>query len=271
MPGLPRARRWAIVGLAGSRLGRRSSPPSTPASSASACAPPTARTSTAPSRSPWRPWIASSRRSGRDNVELTLGYVGTIPSSYPINAVYQWTRGPEEAILCVALERAQRHRRRGSEGTAARRARAATCPSVRFSFEPADIVNEVMSFGSPTPVEVAVSGPKFAENRAYAAEASRRAGEGPRPARSAVRPVARLSRRSRSTSTARRRACAGVTPVDVSRSLVAATSSSRFTVPNYWADPKTGIGYQVQVEIPRPVVRTADGVEVGRLGRAIWP
>ena len=30
-----------------------------------------------------------------------------------------------------------------------------------------------------------------------------------------------------------------VTPVDVARSLVEATSSSRFTVPNYWADPKT--------------------------------
>ena len=35
-------------------------------------------------------------------------------------------------------------------------------------FEPADIVSEVMSFGSPTPIEVAVSGPNFAENRAYA-------------------------------------------------------------------------------------------------------
>jgi multidrug efflux pump subunit AcrB len=41
-------------------------------------------------------------------------------------------------------------------------------PDVRFSFEPSDIVNEVMSFGSPTPVEVAVSGPSFADNRAHA-------------------------------------------------------------------------------------------------------
>ena len=41
---------------------------------------------------------------------------------------------------------------------------------VRLSFEPADIVNEVMSFGSPTPVEVQVSGPKMADNRSYAAK-----------------------------------------------------------------------------------------------------
>src|SRR5205814_7061143 len=53
----------------------------------------------------------------------------------------------------------------------------------------------------------------------------------------------------------------GLTPLDVSRSLVTGTSSSRFTVPNYWADPKTGIAYQVQVEIPRPVVRKVDGMD----------
>ena len=41
-----------------------------------------------------------------------------------------------------------------------------------------------------------------------------------------------------------------MTAEEVARSLVAATSSSRFVVPNYWPDPKTGIGYQVQVEIP---------------------
>jgi multidrug efflux pump subunit AcrB len=36
----------------------------------------------------------------------------------------------------------------------------------------------------------------------------------------------------------------------VGRSLTVATSSSRFTVPNFWADPKSGVGYQVQVEVP---------------------
>ena len=52
-----------------------------------------------------------------------------------------------------------------------------------------------------------------------------------------------------------------VTPNDVAKSLAEATSSSRFTVPNFWADPKTGIGYQVQVEVPRPVVRSPKGIE----------
>jgi multidrug efflux pump subunit AcrB len=37
---------------------------------------------------------------------------------------------------------------------------------------------------------------------------------------------------------------------DVTRSVVAATTSSRFTIPVYWADPNSGISFNVQVQIP---------------------
>ena len=53
----------------------------------------------------------------------------------------------------------------------------------------------------------------------------------------------------------------GVTAADIARSVVAATSSSRFVVPNYWPDPKTGIGYQVQVEIPYQIMDTLETIE----------
>src|SRR5207244_1797077 len=43
----------------------------------------------------------------------------------------------------------------------------------------------------------------------------------------------------------------GVKMAEVSRSLVAATSSSRFIVPNFWADPNSGVAYQIQVQIPQ--------------------
>ena len=123
---------------------------------------------------------------------------------------------------------------------------------MRFSFEPADIVSEVMSFGSPTPVEVAVNGPNLAENRAFAekvrTELARIA---------SLRDLQFVQALDYPTvnveSTARSAGLSGVTVAEVARSVVAATSSSRFVVPNYWPDPKTGIGYQVQVEIPYQV------------------
>ena len=36
------------------------------------------------------------------------------------------------------------------------------------SFEAGDIISQVMSFGSPTPIEVAVQGPSLADNRRFA-------------------------------------------------------------------------------------------------------
>jgi len=43
----------------------------------------------------------------------------------------------------------------------------------------------------------------------------------------------------------------GLTMADVTKSMVAATSSSRFVEPNYWRDPVSGNAFQIQVEIPQ--------------------
>ena len=86
-------------------------------------------------------------------------------SAYPINTIHLWSSGPEEAVLQVQLKRSARSADRGAERAAAPHAAPSALPGVRFSFEPGDIVSRVMSFGSPTPVEVAVSGPDFADDR----------------------------------------------------------------------------------------------------------
>jgi multidrug efflux pump subunit AcrB len=47
---------------------------------------------------------------------------------------------------------------------------------------------------------------------------------------------------------------------DVSRALVPATSSSRFVVPNYWADPNSGVAYQLQVQVPQAKMDSVDQI-----------
>ena len=42
--------------------------------------------------------------AGSDNVDITLGYVGVQPSSYPINTIFLWTSGSHEGVLQVALK-----------------------------------------------------------------------------------------------------------------------------------------------------------------------
>ena len=71
---------------------------------------------------------------------------------------------------------------------------------LRLSFEPADIVNEVMSFGSPTPIEVQVSGPNMADNLDVRREDPRPDVRTiPRTSRPAVRAPLRTTRPSTST------------------------------------------------------------------------
>jgi multidrug efflux pump subunit AcrB len=131
---------------------------------------------------------------------------------------------------------------------------------VRLSFEPADIVSEVMSFGSPTPVDVAVTGPNLADDRAFAEKL--RTELGAIPSLRDLQYGLSLDYPTISIEVDRERAgISGVTVADVARSVVAATSSSRFVVPNYWPDPKTGIGYQVQVEIPYQLMDTIENIE----------
>jgi multidrug efflux pump subunit AcrB len=202
-----------------------------------------------------------AKEVGTGNVELSLGYVGMIHSNFPVNAVYQWSRGPEEAILYVDLNDKTHIDVEELKETLRRRFAKELPAGTRFSFEPADIINDVMSFGSPTPVEIAVSGSNFAESRLFAEKIREQL---------AGLPYLRdlqfgqsLDYPTVEVQVDREKAgLVGLTPADVSRSLVTATSSSRFVVPNYWADPKTGIAYQVQVEIPRSVVRNVDGVQM---------
>jgi len=200
----------------------------------------------------------TSGEGGRTAIDISVGYAGLIPSSYPINAIYQWTGGPEEAVLRVAMRPEAGIDIRGL--TARLRERLAReLPDVGFSFEPADIVSEVMSFGSSTPVEVAVSGPNFEETKAHAGRIRTELAAVPtlrdvRFAQSLDYPAVRV------TIDRRRAGASDVTAEAVARSLVAATSSSRFVVPNYWPDPKTGIGYQVQVEIPYQIMRSVEDI-----------
>src|ERR1041385_1623695 len=52
----------------------------------------------------------------------------------------------------------------------------------------------------------------------------------------------------------------GLTMADVVRSVVPATSSSRFTQPNYWVDGNVGQAFQIQVELPQNRIQSIDAL-----------
>lgn len=202
--------------------------------------------------------IASA--AGPGNVDITLGYVGVQPSSYPINTIFLWTGGSHEGVLQVALRPEAGQRLEPFQETLRKRFRE-KFPNASFSFEPGDIVSRIMNFGTQTPVEVAVMGPDFAATRAFAAKV--RDELATVPSLRDLQYGQALEYPAIQVNVDRRMAGQlGVTVDDVGRSYAAATSSSRFVAPNYWADPRTGIAFQVQVQVPQPRVRTLDDLRV---------
>ncbi len=197
--------------------------------------------------------------AGPRNVAITLGFVGTQPPNYPVNTIYLWTSGPHEGVLRVALRSGSRMPV-GELEERLREVLTQKFPDAQFSFESGDVVSQIMNFGAPTPVEVAISGPNLAANRSFAekvrAETSRigslRDLQYGQP----------LDYPSLEVEVDRERAGQlGVTIEQVGRSLVAGTSSSRYVAPNYWRDPASGIAYQVQVEIPQSEIHSPQDVE----------
>jgi multidrug efflux pump subunit AcrB len=196
---------------------------------------------------------------GPENIEITTDFVGVQAASYPINTIYLFTSGPHEAVLRVALKPGTslrgeelRERLRGELHSA--------LPDTAFSFEAPDIISQVMSFGSPTPIEVDVQGPNMPANQAHAARIYAEMQK--IPELRDLEYVQALDYPTLDVKIDRDRAGQlGLTMADVARPLVTATSSSRFVAPNFWRDPKSGNAFQIQVQVPPYRMTSVQDVE----------
>ncbi len=198
------------------------------------------------------------REVGPENVQISVGLLGVHGANYPINFVHLWNGGPEEGVLQVHLKPGTPIHIRDLKERLRERF-AAELPTVAFSFEPADIVSRVMSLGAATPIEVAVSGPELSVSREFAEKVKVRLATIP-----ALRDVQFGQSWNYPTvdvAVDRERAgIIGVSMAQVSRALVPTTWSSRFVVPNFWADPNSGVAYQVQVQIPQNLTASLEDV-----------
>lgn len=208
------------------------------------------------------------RDTGPENIDIISDFVGVVPSSYPVDLIHLFTSGPQEAIIQIALKpgaprgEALRERLRTSL--------AKELPGTRISFEAGDIISQVMSFGSPTPIEVAVLGTNLQDDYAFARKV-----QAQMASLSFLRDLhfaQEINYPTVDIVVDRERAGQfGLTMADVVRSVVPATSSSRFTQPNFWQDPNTGNAFQIQVELPQNRMQGMEqlgGIPVMLAGRA---
>ncbi len=200
---------------------------------------------------------AIKRDAGADNISITSDFVGVVPSSYPVDLIHLFTSGPQEAVIQVALKPTVQ----GGEALR-ERLRAGLVkdlPGVGVSFEAGDIVSQVMGFGSPTPIEVAVMGTSLPDDLAFAQKIQTELAK-----LNFLRDLQfaqAISYPTLDINIDRERAGQfGLTMTDVARSVVPATSSSRFTQPNYWRDPASGNAFQIQVQLPQNQMQSPEQV-----------
>ncbi len=185
---------------------------------------------------------------GKQNIAITSSVVGTHPASFSTNPIYMFMAGPQEAVMQVQL--AEGYKVNLDElKERFRHAMKKDLPDVKLSFEPIELTDKILSQGSPTPIEVSLTGKNKKQDEDYA-----------------QRIVDKLNRidylrdvqigqsfryPAINIDIDRTRAAElGVGVGDISRTLTASTSSSRLTEKNVWLDQKVGLSYQVQVEVP---------------------
>jgi len=123
-------------------------------------------------------------------------------------------------------------------------------PGSTFSFLPADIVSQILNFGSPAPIDVQIAGGKTLTRRAFAnrllAKIRRVPGVAdPRIQQQFRDPGLKVDFNRDFASVV------GMTENDAAASLQATLSGSTQTAPTYWLDPANGVSYPVSVQTPQ--------------------
>jgi multidrug efflux pump subunit AcrB len=193
---------------------------------------------------------------GKENISVTSAYVGSHPGQFSTSPIYLFMSGPHEAVLQVNLKEGF-HENQDDLKERFRKKMKEVLPDVKLSFEPIQLTDKILSQGATTPIEVRVIGKSKKINEVYAKKVIKELEK--IPYLRDVQLAQPVKYPSLNIDIDRTRASQlGVEVADISRSLIASTSSSRFTEKNVWLDEKSGLSYSVQVQVPENKMKNID-------------
>ncbi|BDD03559.1 efflux RND transporter permease subunit [Aureibacter tunicatorum] len=197
---------------------------------------------------------------GENNLDITSAFIGTQPSSFPVNLIHLWTSGPHESVIKINLSKKADYPIEEFKEELRKRF-SLKYPEASISFEPGDLVDQVINLGATNPIEVAVMGKNLSESMKVAQQLKDKISK--IPYYRDVQITTPLDYPGVKLEIDRVKAAKlGLTVEQISKSLVTATSSSRFTQPNYWREPNSGVAYQVQVEYPQHEMNKIEDIEM---------
>jgi multidrug efflux pump subunit AcrB len=184
---------------------------------------------------------------GNDQIDVMLDNIGLPYSGINIALSDSATVGPMDGEILISLT--EKHTATAKLIAMLRRELPARFAQLQFFFQPADIVDQVLNFGQPAPIDVRISGPDQDAAFALASEIARSLQGVAGVVDSHVFQVPNAPSltvdmdRMLSAQT-------GVTQQEAANNILVATNSSAQTSPNFWVDPRNSVSYPLVVQVP---------------------
>jgi multidrug efflux pump subunit AcrB len=187
------------------------------------------------------------RLVGNGQISVILDNIGLPYSGINIALSDSATVGPMDGEILISLK--QKHAATADLTAMLRRELPRRFPALQFFFQPADIVDQVLNFGQPAPIDIRVSASDTDSAYRLAARLARLITRVPGVVDSHVFQVPDAPALSVDVD----RALAtqvGLTQREAASNVLVTTNSSAQTSPNFWVDPRNGVSYPLVVQQP---------------------
>jgi multidrug efflux pump subunit AcrB len=184
---------------------------------------------------------------GNDQIDVMLDNIGLPYSGINIALSDSATVGPMDGEILISLN--EKHTATAQLIAMLRRELPMRFAQLQFFFQPADIVDQVLNFGQPAPIDVRVSGPDQEAAFSLASEIARALTRVAGVVDSHVFQVpnapALTVDMDRALATE-----SGLTQQEAANNVLVATNSSAQSSPNFWVDPRNSVSYPLVVQVP---------------------
>ncbi|HXZ60713.1 MAG TPA: efflux RND transporter permease subunit [Steroidobacteraceae bacterium] len=195
---------------------------------------------------------------GRGQISVILDNIGLPYSGINIALSDSATVGPMDGEILISLKSA--HEPTADLTAMLRRELPKRFPALQFFFQPADIVDQVLNFGQPAPIDIRVTGSDTGSTYALAQRLTGLIARIPGVVDAHVFQVPDAPALSVDVD----RALAtqiGLTQRDAASNVLVTTSSSAQTAPNFWVDPRNGVSYPLVVQQPTYDIASAQDLK----------
>jgi multidrug efflux pump subunit AcrB len=194
----------------------------------------------------------------RNEIELLLDNIGVPSEAFNLAFGDSATIGTADGEILVSLKHDRKHST-PEYMKLVREHLIEKFPNLTFYYQPADIVNQILSFGLPAPINIRVAGYNKAENLQTTKEIMARVAKVRGAAdvhlhQEVDSPVLNL------TVDRVRAAQFGLAQVDVANDVLVSLSSNTQVTPNYWVDPQTGVQYFVAIQTPQYKIDSVESI-----------